>query len=893
MKKGSVFSSLALVIALLSNLIFQVTPAYAAASDKDITAFSLSTVPGTSPVPSYVGVINESAVPNATITVTVPAGTNLSTTNFYAVFTTTGSSVKIGSAVQTSGAAPTNKFISPKTYTVVAADLSTKNYVVTVTVAPDLTAKDITAFSFASPAATGSIVGTNITVNVPFGTNVTALVATFTHTGASIAVGATPQVSGVTANDFTSPVSYVVTAADASTKTYTVTVNVDPGTSKAITSFAIPGQIGSSVINEGAGTIGINVPFGTNVTALVPAIVHTGASVSPNSGVAQDFTAPVVYTVTALNASTKAYTVTVTVAAPSTTKAITSFTVPGQTGLTVIDEGLHTIRVVVPFGTNVTALVPAIYHTGASVSPNSGVAQDFTNPVNYTVTAQDASTQVYVVTIAPNITKDITSFSFTSPAATGSIVGTNISVTVPYGTDVTALVATFTHNGTGVTVGATPQVSGTTPNNFTSPVVYTVTGLDASTKDFTVTVTIALNPAKDITAFGFTSPAATGSIVGTNIAVPVPAGTNVTALVATFTHTGASVKVGGFTQVSGVTANNFTSPRVYTVTAADGSTKNYTVTVTVATAHPTITASGAATVTPGGQYVFTFTYTTDLGVDGTQVAFALPAHTTYVSDSGTFCSPAGGTVTCNLGSITTAGGSFTVTVAVDKLKQIGTNLSLATTSYSISGTSVSLTNGTATVTALTNSPFADVNNIYWSRDYIQAIWSAGITSGCLPSPLSYCPDATITRAEMAIFLLKGIHGGGYAPPAVGASTGFADVATDYWAAAWVKQLGVEGITSGCGGGNYCPDAVVTRAEMAVFLLKSKHGTGYVPPAAVGLFTDVPIGHWADKWIERLAVEGITAGCGGGNYCPNSSVTRAQMAVFIQKTFAATVPMPTP
>ena len=68
----------------------------------------------------------------------------------------------------------------------------------------------------------------------------------------------------------------------------------------------------------------------------------------------------------------------------------------------------------------------------------------------------------------------------------------------------------------------------------------------------------------------------------------------------------------------------------------------------------------------------------------------------------------------------------------------------------------------------------------------------------------------------------------YTPPAVGSSTGFIDVETYYWAAAWIKQLAAEGITGGCGSGNYCPEAAVTRAQMAVFLLKAKHGSSYAP-----------------------------------------------------------------
>jgi hypothetical protein len=73
---------------------------------------------------------------------------------------------------------------------------------------------------------------------------------------------------------------------------------------------------------------------------------------------------------------------------------------------------------------------------------------------------------------------------------------------------------------------------------------------------------------------------------------------------------------------------------------------------------------------------------------------------------------------------------------------------------------------------------------------------------------------------MAVFLLRSKYGAAYTPPAVGSSTGFGDVATDYWSAAWIKQLVTEGITAGCGSGNYCPEAPVTRAQMAVFLVKT-------------------------------------------------------------------------
>jgi hypothetical protein len=77
-----------------------------------------------------------------------------------------------------------------------------------------------------------------------------------------------------------------------------------------------------------------------------------------------------------------------------------------------------------------------------------------------------------------------------------------------------------------------------------------------------------------------------------------------------------------------------------------------------------------------------------------------------------------------------------------------------------------------------------------------------------------------------------------------------------------------GITAGCSGGKYCPGNSVTRAQMAVFLLRAEHGAAYQPPRGDGaVFLDVPAGSFAAAWIERLAAEGITGGCGGRQLLP--------------------------
>jgi hypothetical protein len=176
--------------------------------------------------------------------------------------------------------------------------------------------------------------------------------------------------------------------------------------------------------------------------------------------------------------------------------------------------------------------------------------------------------------------------------------------------------------------------------------------------------------------------------------------------------------------------------------------------------------------------------------------------------------------------------------------------------------------------------FPDVprSNIFYR--YIENVLHHGITAGCGSG--NYCPDSSVTRAQMAVFLLKSKHGSAFVPPPCGGA--FADVICPSQFADWIEELFNEGITGGCGGGNYCPDNPVTRAQMAVFLLKAQHGSAYTPPVCAGLFGDVTCPSLFADWIEQLAAEGITGGCGGGNYCPNNPNTRGQMAAFLVKTF---------
>jgi hypothetical protein len=113
---------------------------------------------------------------------------------------------------------------------------------------------------------------------------------------------------------------------------------------------------------------------------------------------------------------------------------------------------------------------------------------------------------------------------------------------------------------------------------------------------------------------------------------------------------------------------------------------------------------------------------------------------------------------------------------------------------------------------------------------------------------------------------------------------FSDVPKTSFAAAWIEAFAAAGITNGCGRGKYCPAAPVTRSQMAVFLLRAEQGSHYAPPPATGIFDDLSLTDPFTPWIERLFDEGITAGCGNGNYCPNQPNTRGQMSAFLVRTF---------
>jgi hypothetical protein len=188
------------------------------------------------------------------------------------------------------------------------------------------------------------------------------------------------------------------------------------------------------------------------------------------------------------------------------------------------------------------------------------------------------------------------------------------------------------------------------------------------------------------------------------------------------------------------------------------------------------------------------------------------------------------------------------------------------------------------------SDFLDVPGSHGFHSFVTTLVSNAITVGVGQG--LYGVDQPTLREQMAVFLLKAEHGLCYAPPQCQGL--FADVpcpaTQEFPYSDWIEQLFQEGITAGCSTG-FCPEQPVTRAQMAVFLLKTEHGIDFTPDPCGSLFADVPCPATPQfpfsDWIEQLYAEGITGGCQtdpAALYCPDEAATRGQMAVFMVKTF---------
>jgi type VII secretion-associated serine protease mycosin len=170
---------------------------------------------------------------------------------------------------------------------------------------------------------------------------------------------------------------------------------------------------------------------------------------------------------------------------------------------------------------------------------------------------------------------------------------------------------------------------------------------------------------------------------------------------------------------------------------------------------------------------------------------------------------------------------------------------------------------------LLNGGFGDVASSPFLMDIIWLV-DSGITSGCAVD--RFCPNASVTRGQMAAFLVR--------------AKGLPPTSRDYFTddersqfEGVINSLAASGITGGCGGTRFCPDAVVSRGQMAAFLVRALD----LAPSGRDSFTDDERSLF-EADINSLAASGITGGCGGTRFCPTGVVTRGQMAAFLHRGF---------
>jgi hypothetical protein len=464
---------------------------------------------------------------------------------------------------------------------ITAADLTTtQNWTINVTFAAN-TQTDILTFSLGSYSGTPNPSTHTVAVTVPYGTNLSNIQTNFTLSdGASADIGGTPISNGDNWDFSSPPVIMRITAADlTTTQNWTINVTFAANTQTDILTYSLAGYDGT--VNIGTHNVSVTVPYGTNVTSLVATFTLSPQATATVGGINQvsgttpnDFTNPVIYTVEAGDGTTtQDWTVTVSFA-PNTETDILTYSLDGFTG--TVDTTNHTVLLTVPYGTDVTDMVATFTLSDQATARVSGSVQqsgvsslDFSSPITYNIIAGDGTTiQPWIVTvnIAPNTATDFDEYSFTQQTGP-AVINTNnhtIYIQVQYGTSLNGLIASFSLSyGATTTIGGTLQISGSTANNFTNPVIYRVIAEDGSTsQDWTINVTVAPNSATDILTFSI--PGEIGnSVVNSgshSVVVVMPYNTDPTDLVASFTlSSGATARISGVLQTSGVTSNDFSN----------------------------------------------------------------------------------------------------------------------------------------------------------------------------------------------------------------------------------------------------------------------------------------------------------------------------------------------
>ncbi|MBT9190563.1 Ig-like domain-containing protein, partial [Zobellia russellii] len=521
-----------------------------------------------------------------------------------------------------------------------------------------------------------------------------------------------------------------------------------------ITAFGLPVQ-NSADIDSGTNTVTVNVPDGTDLNVAPQVLgVSPGAMVLPAIGAVQDFSGQVLYTVTAENGTPQVWTVNVTVSQPtgSGLNAITGFELPVQNSV-AINGVNHTITVNVPNGTDLN-VVPSILNisTGAGIDPGPTSQQDFSQPVNYTVTAENGNPQVWTVNVVTETSGEKSIDSFVIDGVSGTFNGTDISVTLPFGTDVTALSPIIEFFGQSVN-----PTSGT-PTDFTNNITYTVTAEDNTTLDYTVNVTVTADTNTAPTAGDFSVDVeqdSNNNSIDLSPYINDADGDELTITIISDFRNGTAIVSGNtivYTPTSGYTGEDNI---VYTVNDGNGGIATATITVTVDSSVnlAPVAVNDTYTIAEAGNLnVLILTNDTDnenndLTVNWVGGSPANIGQSIGGSDGGLFTITAGGNLTFNTNGefdVLNDGDSQTTTVQY-RVTDGNSNSNIATVSVIVTGVDDPKSNEN-NIIQLTLSPTSgnaildDVNHtatitVPFGTDLLVAPTNLVVSTGATVSPL--------------------------------------------------------------------------------------------------------------------------------------------------------------
>lgn len=518
-----------------------------------------------------------------------------------------------------------NDFSSPVSYVVTAEDGTTKNWTVTV--------KESNLVSYKFEAALNDYIETDIIadpingeikLDIPYHAEITSLIASFElNTGASAKVGTVDQESGVTANDFSDAVTYTIIGADATEEEWEVMLTQLENNENELVAFSFLAENNTALESDVVATIEndsakLTVPYYTDLSSIAAtftlsdeAIAKIGNTTMESGVTLKNYTSPVTFEVIAQNGDSKDWTIVVSKVLNSDAN-FESFKFEASLNDTLDADIIgvienDSVKLAAPFGTAIDNLIPtftisgdALAKIGETVQVSGETANDFSETVAYTVHAQDESTKVWeiVTSILPNTESDILSYMFEDANNTaldldivGEIDNSTVELEVAHGTDISALVATFTlSDEASAMVGDVDQESAVTTNDFAQPVTYKVYAGDGSMTEWLVTVNVEPNDEADIVSFKFEtannaqlSSDIDGTVDDPNVGAVAFEEIDLTELIASFILSdGASAKVDGELQESGISVNDFTDSVMYVVTAENNEdTKTWTVKVSI------------------------------------------------------------------------------------------------------------------------------------------------------------------------------------------------------------------------------------------------------------------------------------------------------------------------